>query len=101
MGSEAVRQLTSTVVDFDDPPILAQLMDSPLGEEVKALADEDLFWIYADWEPWVYDAELLWEPPNLTMGEAVHLVADRIQALTTPTDVWPLVVPVSEMEVVS
>ena len=101
MGSEAVRQLTGRDLYDEETPVFRQLMDSPLGGEVNKLSTVDLSWVYADWQPWVYDPQLLWEPPSLTMGEAVHLIADRIQALTTPTAAWPLALPTSGMEGVS
>lgn len=101
MGSEAVRQLTSQDEDDEQHPIFQQLMDTPIGGDLNMLSTIDLSWVYADWEPWVYDPQLLWEPPSLTMGEAVHLIADRIQALTTPTAAWPLALPTSDMQVVS
>src|SRR5688572_25322935 len=92
MGSQAVRELTGRIAD-ESTPIFDELMDSPLGGDVNMLSTMDLSWVYADWQPWVYDDSLIFELPPLTMGQAVHMIADRIQAISTPTSAWPLIEP--------
>ena len=93
MGIQAVRELTGADEKPEPTPIFDELASSALGEQIKAVLAVDLSWVYAAWQPWVYDDSLIFELPPLTMGQAVHMIADRIQAISTPTSAWPLIEP--------
>lgn len=77
----------------ESTPIFDQLMTEDLGGAYR-LTCQPATWIplIADPLPWNWDKpEYRLELPALPMSAMVHLVADRIRLLDTPTSAWPVV----------
>lgn len=87
-----VRALTAEVISKESTPIFNQLID---GEWGTRLIEARVALLAADFgkPPRFHldDRKYQVDLPALTMSEAVNLVTDRLHALTTPTDLYPVV----------
>lgn len=90
--TRGVRALTGEVISKESTPIFNTMIDGGWGDRLieakAALATVD----FGPPPAWNIDYSLYEvELPALTMSAMVHLVADRLHALTTPTDMYPVV----------
>lgn len=88
-----VRALTDEVISKESTPIFDDMINTKIGGELADICEKASWhWPVEQFAPWNIDYSLYEvNLPPLTMSEAVHLIADRIHALSTPTDLYPIV----------